>query len=32
FERMARTPDVLYGATDSHYQFQTGALSKHFHS
>jgi dCTP deaminase len=32
FERMAQTPDVLYGATDSHYQFQTGALSKHFHS
>jgi dCTP deaminase len=32
FERMAETPDVLYGATDSHYQFQTGALSKHFHA
>jgi dCTP deaminase len=30
FERMVETPDVLYGATDSHYQFQTGALSKHF--
>ena len=30
FERMAETPDVLYGAIDSHYQFQTGALSKHF--
>jgi len=32
FERMAETPDVLYGAVDSHYQFQTGALSKHFHT
>jgi dCTP deaminase len=32
FERMAETPDVLYGTTDSHYQFQTGALSKHFHT
>jgi dCTP deaminase len=32
FERMAETPDALYGATDSHYQFQTGALSKHFHT
>ena len=32
FERMAETPDVLYGTTDSHYQFQTGALSKHFHA
>ncbi len=31
FERMVETPDVLYGTTDSHYQFQTGALSKHFH-
>jgi dCTP deaminase len=30
FEHMAELPDVLYGATDSHYQFQTGALSKHF--
>jgi len=30
FERMVETPDVLYGATNSHYQFQTGALSKHF--
>jgi dCTP deaminase len=30
FERMVETPDSLYGATDSHYQFQTGALSKHF--
>lgn len=30
FERMAEIPDVLYGTVDSHYQFQTGALSKHF--
>jgi dCTP deaminase len=30
YERMLEVPDVLYGATSSHYQFQTGALSKHF--
>jgi dCTP deaminase len=30
YERMLETPDVLYGATSSHYQFQTQALSKHF--
>ena len=30
YERMLETPDVLYGATSSHYQVQTQALSKHF--
>jgi dCTP deaminase len=30
YERMLETPDELYGATSSHYQFQTQALSKHF--
>jgi dCTP deaminase len=30
YERMLEVPDVLYGATSSHYQFQTQALSKHF--
>ena len=30
YERMLEIPDVLYGATSSHYQFQTQALSKHF--
>ena len=30
YEKMLETPDVLYGATSSHYQFQTQALSKHF--
>ncbi len=30
YERTLETPDVLYGATSSHYQFQTQALSKHF--
>lgn len=32
YERMLEMPDVLYGATSSHYQFQTQALSKHFRS
>jgi dCTP deaminase len=30
YERMLEIPEVLYGATHSHYQFQTQALSKHF--
>lgn len=30
FERLAEEPDVPYGSTGSHYQFQTLALSKHF--
>jgi dCTP deaminase len=30
YEGAVETPDVLYGATSSHYQFQTQALSKHF--
>jgi dCTP deaminase len=30
YERMLAPPEVLYGATSSHYQFQTQALSKHF--
>lgn len=30
FERLVDVPDVLYGTSSSHYQFQMGTLSKHF--